>query len=127
MMMKGLSEIYNEVETSTDVMGASSHKLIQLMMDKCLQHIEVSKNYIMVKDDYQKNLSIAKALDIVEYLRLCLNHNDPKAEKLASMLDALYAYLQKNLVQANMNNDIAFLDEAKKILSTIKEGWDGIG
>lgn len=125
--MKRMNEAYNIIGVETDVMTASNHRLIQLLMDKCLQHIELSKMFIETKDVPSKSQSINKALDIIEYLRVCLNHNDERAKKLSSMLDGLYAYLQKNLLQANMNNDVSFLDEAKKILTTIKEGWDGIG
>lgn len=125
--MKGLNDAYAEVETTTDVMSASGHRLIQLMIDKCLQHIEISRSCMLAGDIQKKCQTIAKALDIVEYLRICLNHNDERTKKLSALLDSLYAYLQKNLVQANVKNDIHYLDEAKKILGTVKEGWDGIG
>ncbi|VVC77092.1 Flagellar protein FliS [Aquicella siphonis] len=125
--MKSSNDAYAEIETTTDVMTASSHRLIQLMIDKCLQHIELAKTHLLAGDIQKKCQSIAKALDIVEYLRICLNHNDERSKDLSSLLDALYAYLQKNLVQANIKNDIHCLDEAKKILGTLKEGWDGIG
>lgn len=124
--MKTPGAIYSELGLETDVMSASSHRLIQLMLDKCLQNIELSKNYIITNDVPKKCQAISKSLDIVEYLRICLNHQDEKAQELATLLDSLYAYLQKNLVQANLKNDIQSLDEAKKVLLQIKEGWDGI-
>lgn len=125
--MSNANEAYSEIELSTDVLTASSHRLIQLMFEKCAQHIELSKTFILVNDIPKKCHSISKALDIIEYLRLCLNHQDEKASELSALLDSLYAYLQKNLVQANVNNDIQYLDEAKKILTELKTAWDGIG
>jgi|SRR5579883_702950 flagellar protein FliS len=125
--MSNANDAYSEIEISTDVLTASSHRLIQLMFEKCAQHIELSKTYILVNDIPKKLHSISKAMDILEYLRMCLNHQDEKASELSSLLDSLYAYLQKNLVQANANNDIQCLDEAKKILTELKSGWDGIG
>lgn len=124
--MKNLGQAYNDVGIESDVMSASGHRLIQLMLDKCLQHIELSKMYILANDIPKKAQSLAKAQDITDYLRLCLNHEDERAKKLSGMLDALYVYLQQNLIQANIKNDVSSLDEAKKILSDIKEGWDGI-
>jgi flagellar secretion chaperone FliS len=124
--MKNLGQVYNNVGIESDVMSASGHRLIQLMLDKCMQHIELSKTYILSHDIPKKAQSLAKAQDITDYLRLCLNHEDEKARKLSELLEALYVYLQKNLVQANIKNDISSLNEAKKILSNIKEGWDGI-
>lgn len=124
--MKNLGQAYSDIGIESDVMSASSHRLIQLMLDKCMQHIELSRTHILANDIPRKCQSIAKALDITEYLRLCLNHTDEKTKQLSAMLDSLYGYLQKNLVQANMKNDVQCLDEAKKVLSQVKEGWDGI-
>lgn len=124
--MINANKAYSDIEISTDVLTASSHRLIQLMLDKCAQHIELTKTYIMVNDISKKAHSISKALDIVEYLRLCLNHDDEKAKELSALLDSLYAYMQENLMQANVTNNIKFLDEAKKVLMEIKSGWDGI-
>lgn len=124
--MKNFGQAYSEIGIESDVMSASSHRLIQLLLDKCLQHIEVSKTYIMANDISSKSQSISKALAITEYLRLCLNHTDEEVKKLSELLDSLYSYMQKNLVQANMKNDVQCLEEAKKVIREVKEGWDGI-
>lgn len=124
--MKNLGQAYSDIGIESDVMSASSHRLIQLMLDKCMQHIEVSKTHMLANDITRKRQTLSKAMDIVEYLRMCLNHNDEKAQQLSTLLNSLYTYLQKNLLQATMRNDVQSLEEAKKVLLQIKEGWDGI-
>ncbi len=124
--MTNANQAYQEIEISTEVMTASGHRLIQLLLERCLQNIEFIKNYMNAKDMNGKSQTIMKTLDIVEYLRLCLNHTDAKTKELSALLDSLYAYLQNNLRQANMTNDIAHLESAKSVLLDIKAGWDGI-
>lgn len=124
-MKKSLTD-YNDIQVETDVMSASNYRLIQLLMEKCLQHIAAAKIHMDSNDLMQKHTAIKKSLDILDYLRICLNFKEPKAHEISSQLDALYAYLEKNLVQANIDNNVTYLDEATQLLSTIKEGWDGI-
>ncbi len=41
--MYNIQDGYGEIEVSSEVMSASSHKLIQLLMNKCLQQIQLAK------------------------------------------------------------------------------------
>lgn len=125
--MSNSYQSYHDVGVSTEVMSASSHQLIQLMFDKCLSHIDLARNYMLSHDALKKRQSITKALDIVEYLRMCLNHKDEKSQELSSLLDSLYVYMQRNLLKANLSDDMVSLEEARKVLDNIKSGWDGIG
>lgn len=117
---------YNEIGLTTDIMTASSHRLIQLMLDKCLQHIESAKTFINNNMSVQRNDAITKSLEIIKYLRVCLNHTDGTAKEMSRLLDSLYGHLLRQLIQANAKNDIECLDHAKQILNNIKSGWDGI-
>ncbi len=45
---------------------------------------------------------------------------------LAQRLNALYDYMTRRLLEANMRNDPALLDEVDGLLATIEEGWTGI-
>jgi flagellar protein FliS len=124
--MQNPNQAYREIELSTEVMTASAHRLIQIMLERALQNIEFAKTYIQQKEINAKSQLIIKTLDIVEYLRLCLNHSDEKSKEMSKLLDSLYAFLQNNLRQANMTNDPEYLDKAKAVLVDIKAGWDGI-
>lgn len=119
-------QTYNEIELSTDVMTASSHRLIQLLFNKCLQNMELAKIYIEKKDILKKCQSISKAMYIINYLRACLNFKDKTAYELSTLLDSIYKFIEKELLEANLRNDIDFLNRAINLLSTIKAGWDGI-
>lgn len=117
---------YRDIEIDTEVMTASPHRLIQMLVDKCLQQIQLAKMFILNKDIKQKHQVIAKANAIVDYLRLCLNVEDEKAQALSMQLSTLYTFLEKNLLYATLEHNIDYLDQAYLVLSNIKEGWDGI-
>jgi flagellar protein FliS len=124
--MINAKDAYADIELSTDVLSASNHRLIQLLLDKCTSHIESSKKYISNNDIAKKAKAIEKALAILSYLRICLNHDNEQTKKLSELLDSLYAYSQNNLVQANIKNDVKYLNEAHHVMVNIKSGWDGI-
>lgn len=117
---------YDEIQINSDVMSASNHRLIQLLMAKCVQHMDAAKNHITSQDAQRKYIAIKKSMDILDYLRVCLNFKDAAAHELSTKLDELYVYMEKNLLQAQLHNDVKYIDEAKKHLLTIKDGWDGI-
>ncbi|MHB1221447.1 MAG: flagellar export chaperone FliS [Gammaproteobacteria bacterium] len=118
---------YKEIDITTDVMTASAHRLIQLLLNRCLEHMQTTKKQIEANLLREKCASISKATDILEYLRLCLNMEDAKAKTISVTLDQLYTYIEKLLLLANLQNDTTHIDEAMKLLRNIKEGWDGAG
>jgi flagellar protein FliS len=124
--MPNATKEYSQIGLTTEVSTASNHRLIQLMLDKCLQHIITAKVSLIEKDVAKKCQSISKAMDIIGYLRVCLNFKDKEAVQLSKLLDSIYEYLERTLLHANMYNDASLLDEAKSRLQDIKSGWDKI-
>jgi flagellar protein FliS len=46
--------------------------------------------------------------------------------ELAQNLSSLYDYMAMRLVAANLNNDVAALDEVAHLLAELAGAWDGI-
>jgi flagellar protein FliS len=122
----GNHQMYSDVEANTEVMAASTHRQIQLLMDKCLQHMDTAKFCIEHKQYVNKHQSIGKAIEILHYLRLCLNFKNAEALALSEQLDALYAFIGANLLKASLKNEISFIDQARQSLVTIQSGWNEI-
>lgn len=120
------SKLYSEVEVSSEVLTASAHRQVQMLMEKCLREIKEAKTAIKDANIQKKNKSITNAADIVNYLRVCLNFQDQHTKALAEQLDSLYAFMTKNFLQATLYQDQTYLDQAQTVLQNIKEGWDGI-
>ena len=115
---------YQQVNTSAATEGASPHKLIQMLMQGCLQRIAEAKGSLRRNDVSAKCRAISHAHNIVAGLRASLNKDVPA--ELPKQLDALYEYMQRRLLEANMHNDELALDEVAGLMRKVKEGWDGI-
>lgn len=121
------SSIYSDIGISTEVMSASSHRLIQLLFEKCMQQMQLAKEYIKNNERVNRNDSIAKANDIIIYLRSCLNIENESTKQFSAQLDSTYLIIQKCLLNAMLKNDIEYLELATMMLTNIKSGWDQIG
>ncbi len=120
------TELYNDIEISTEVMTASGHRLIQMLLDKTLQQIQVAKKFVVENNLEQRNQALKKVSDIVSYLRSCLNFNDPLAKDLSTLLDAVYVFVETSVLNATLKNEVVYLDQAYQVIFAIKSGWDGI-
>jgi flagellar protein FliS len=121
--MKALNQ-YAAVNAQTSVVDVDRHKLIELLYDGALERINTAKARIHAKDYEAKNKLITKTIDILSGLRSFLD--DTKSEDLARNLADLYSYCERRLLEANMKNDPAILDEVAEHIRTVREGWVGI-
>lgn len=115
---------YQKVNSEAAVEAASPHKLIQMLMQGCLQRIAEARGALQRRDIPAKGEAIGKAIGIVTGLQASLNKEVGGA--LPEQLDALYDYMQRRLVEANLKNSDEMLDEVAQLMRTVKEGWDGI-
>ncbi|MCB1777262.1 MAG: flagellar export chaperone FliS [Candidatus Competibacteraceae bacterium] len=116
---------YHQVDTHSGVAYASPHRLIQMLMDGALERIAVAKGCIQRQDIVAKGQQIGDAVDIIGGLREGLNGET--GSEIVVNLDALYDYMQRRLLEANLHGDIVILDEVADLLRSIKEAWDAIG
>lgn len=115
---------YQQVNTVAAAESASPHKLIQMLMQGCLQRIAEAKGALQRNDVAARGVAIGKAINIVAGLQSSLNKEVQSA--LPQQLEALYDYMQRRLLEANLKNDAAALDEVADLMRKVKEGWDGI-
>ena len=115
---------YQRIDVSSAVESASPHRLVQMLMQGCLQRVAEAKGALARGDAAARGVAIGKAIDIVIGLQTALNKD--VASDLPQQLDALYDYMQARLLQANAQGDAALLDEVGGLMRSIKEGWDGI-
>jgi len=125
MSAQNALKAYSNVGVETSVSSADSHKLISMLFQGALLAIANGKNAMLRKDIPTKGKSITHAIRIIgEGLQASLDKN--VGGKLTQDLDALYDYMSLRLVEANLKNDVAMLDEVSGLLNEIKGAWDGI-
>ncbi len=116
---------YVNVGIETNVGAADPHKLILLLYQGALLAIASAKNHMLRKDVALKGKSVSHAISIIdEGLRASLNKE--VGGELASNLSALYEYMTRRLVQANLQNDPAILDEVSGLLAELRTAWESI-
>ena len=115
---------YQSLDTAGTVEDASPHRLIQLMMERALTKIRVARGHMEQDDTAEKGSNISDAINIIEGLQASLNHKAD--ERMSENFDALYAYMMRRLLEANLNNDEGILDEVAGLLRELKEAWDAI-
>lgn len=117
---------YSKVGIGTAVSSASPHQLIVLLFEGARQAIVVARAGIEAGDVPKKGAAITKAIDIIlNGLRASLNLEE--GGNLAQNLYALYDYMARRLLHANLNNDSAALDEVLNLLGEIHGAWVSIG
>jgi len=115
---------YQQIKTSSDVEDASPHRLIQLMMERALAKMALAKGHMENGNVSEKGSLIGDAINLISALQQCLNYKAD--EKLAGNFDALYDYMLRRLLQANLADDPQILTEVSGLLGEIKEAWDVI-
>lgn len=122
--VQGALNQYRKVGVHAGIADASPHRLIQMLMEGALDKIHAAKGHMARGEVAAKGKHISWAISIVDGLRSSL---DLKAGgELAENLDALYDYMNRRLLDANLHNDQSALDEVSKLLLEIKQGWDAI-
>jgi flagellar protein FliS len=117
---------YAKVGLETGVVASSPHKLIVMLFDGALVAVRAAAVHMKAGEIEKKGNAISKAIMIVENgLRASLDKQ--AGGQIAHSLDALYDYIGRRLVMANLTNDTAILDEVHALLADLKGAWEAIG
>ncbi len=115
------AKAYQKTGVYSGTMYADPHSLITQMFDGALTRIAQAKGAIARGDTAAKAELISKAVLIVGGLEGCVNHK--QGGDLAENLSRLYQYMSITLTEANINDDIAKLNEVSGLLLEIKSAW----
>lgn len=124
MNMNNAMNEYQHAGARAEVMDASPHRLIQMLMEGALERISIAKGAMQHHDIAAKGERIGSAITIIEGLRTSLDKE--KGGDVAMNLDALYEYMSARLLEANVKDDVEMLDEVAELIKKIKAGWDGV-
>lgn len=116
---------YGNVAVETGVASADPHQLILMLYDGALEAIKQAAAHMAAGRVAEKGQALTHALRIVdEGLK---GGVDRKAGgQLAFRLLDLYDYMTMRLLQANLRNDRAALDEVLRLLAELRAAWSQI-
>lgn len=115
---------YSQLDISSAVENASPHRLIQMLMERVLRNIGLARQTMEREEVLAKGEHIGNAIDVINGLQASLNHKQDAT--LAANFDELYGYMVRRLLQANLQNDKAILDEVEGLMRELKGAWDAI-
>lgn len=112
---------YTNQYMANTVNSASPEQLMLMLYDGAVRFISLGiqaiENGLIDKRAYYINKTSA----IISEFAATLDHNQDA--KLAEDLDALYGYMLRRLMEANLKNDTAPLLEVKKLLADLRATW----
>jgi len=123
MMSKDVNH-YQQVSAHGGVAASDPHQLILLLMNGALDAIAVAKGHMRRGEVSEKGMNISRAISIIHGMRRSLDHT--VGGELVTNLDELYRYMGQRLLQANIRDNAAWLDEVSGLLREIKDAWEQI-
>lgn len=117
---------YAQVGVETAVHTASPHQLIALLFEAGRTALNMARLAMEQNKVDARGTAISKAIDIISNgLQVSLDLDS--GGDLAVKLSALYSYMTRRLIHANINNDRQALDEVDGLLGEIQSAWIEIG
>ena len=115
---------YGTMDLQSRTEKASPHQLIQMLIDGAIVRIKAATGHMERKETTKKAELIGKAIAIIDGLRSSLDME--KGGNLSTNLDDLYVYMNRRLLQANIEDNAGYLAEVCSLLEEIKSAWDSI-
>ncbi|MDL5039197.1 flagellar export chaperone FliS [Comamonas sp. Y6] len=117
---------YRQVSAHSGVESASPHRLIQMLFEGLLQHLNAARGAIERGEVEVKGSQLGRAVRILEEgLKGSLNRE--QGGELAMNLGALYDYCIQRLTYANLRNDVQAVEEVVALVEPVAQGWQEIG
>nr|WP_199040789.1 flagellar export chaperone FliS [Dyella sp. ASV24] len=119
--MRNASALYQETSARGSVEGADRHQLTGMLFDGVIDRITQARGAIRRGDVPAKGTHFGRAHAIIGELRGSLDHE--QGGPLAGRLDALYDYVSRRLLHAQLNNDERAIDEVVDLLTPVRDAW----
>ncbi|MFT8390289.1 MAG: flagellar export chaperone FliS [Sporolactobacillus sp.] len=101
------------------VLTATPGELTLLLYNGCIKLIRQGRLAMSAGNIEEKNTYLLKAQRIVQELIVTLDRKQPVSEEFLP----LYEYMHRRLIEANMKNDTAILDEVERLTITFRDTW----
>ncbi len=92
-----------------------------MLVDGALERIALARGRIQHQELTEKNRLLSAAVMIIDELKNSLNLK--AGGVIAANLDDLYDYMSRQLISANLQNNVETLDEVTHLLREIRSAW----
>lgn len=103
------------------VLNAPPEQLTLMLYNGCLKFIDEGIRAVDEKNFENANTSLQKAQRIISEFRMTLNMD----YDISHQLLPLYNYVYDRLIEGNLKSDKNSLNEAKTIVTELRDAWHG--
>lgn len=114
----------HEAYLSQRILSADPVDLVRMLYTGVSEAVEGARAHLAARDIRRRSAAISKAVEILAELTATLDHGH--APELSRNLAALYDYMQRRLLEANIQQADAPLAEVMGLVRTLAEGWQGV-
>ncbi len=104
-----------------EILNADPVKLIEILYCAAIDSIVEARQYLATGAIRERSNAISKACDIL--IELTVSVDQSRGGDIAKNLTALYDYMQRRLLEANIQQSAPPLVEVETLLQTLLEGW----
>ena len=116
--MTAQTNAYNAYKQNS-VTTASPGELTLMLYNGCLKFLGKAKVAVGEKNIEEKNYNIQRAQAIIAELMSTLNMD----YDISKQILPLYEYINRRLVEANIKNDLAIIDEVEGLVTEFRDTW----
>lgn len=116
--MAAQSSAHNAYKQNS-VTTASPGELTLMLYNGCLKFLTIAKKAMLDKNIEAKNTNLQKAQAIITELMVTLDMNVP----ISKEIQPLYDYMNRRLLEANIKNDPAMIDEVAGLMTEFRDTW----
>ena len=116
------TQAYAQIGVESAVMSASQQQLVTMLFDGVLSALVRARLFMQDNNQEGKGVSLSKAINIIENgLRVSLD--EESKDELTQNLIALYSYMIRRLLQANLRNDVSAVEEVETLMRNLADAW----
>jgi flagellar protein FliS len=116
---------YHTVSVHGGVANADPHGMVQMLMDAAAERMMTARGCIERGEITRKAKLLHSCVTLIAELRGTLNMAE--GGPLAQNLSSLYEYMARQLLLANVENDLQKVTEVLGLLNEIRGAWIAIG
>ncbi|SUC46420.1 Flagellar protein fliS [Providencia stuartii] len=126
MYQQKAKQAYQQVDLESEIANATPYQLISILYRGALSALKRAEIFMQQNNIAAKGKELSKAIDIIDTgLKQALNHE--AGGEIADNLASLYDYMIMRLLNANLENNVAYIQEVYQLLSDIASAWQQIG
>ncbi|ADO48072.1 flagellar export chaperone FliS [[Enterobacter] lignolyticus] len=116
------TQAYAKIGVESAVMSASQQQLVTMLFDGALSALVRARLFMQDGNTEGKGLSLSKAINIIEN-GLKVGLDEKSDDELTQNMIALYSYMVRRLLHANLHNDVSAIEEVEHLLRNIADAW----